>query len=49
MSYPVAGMVRDYTHPGYEGGGHEIVPHGSMFAGCRRNLMLPTPTNELLR
>jgi hydroxyacid-oxoacid transhydrogenase len=27
MSYPVAGMVRDYAHPGYESD-HPIVPHG---------------------
>ena len=27
MSYPVAGMVRDYTHPGYDPD-HPLVPHG---------------------
>ena len=27
MSYPVAGMVRDYMPPGYETG-HPLVPHG---------------------
>ena len=27
MSYPVAGMVRDYVPPGYETG-HPLVPHG---------------------
>jgi len=31
MSYPVAGMVKDYKHPGYPGD-HEIIPHGSTFA-----------------
>ena len=27
MSYPVAGMVRDYMHPGYAGD-HPLIPHG---------------------
>jgi len=27
MSYPIAGMVKNYTHPGYKAD-HPIIPHG---------------------
>ncbi|MCB9152051.1 MAG: iron-containing alcohol dehydrogenase [Caldilineaceae bacterium] len=48
MSYPVAGMVRDYTPPGYRSD-HPIVPHGmSVILNAPAVFRFTAPTNPEL-